>query len=86
MPGHPDPRMNLGLTLERAGSTDLAIESYRAALEARPGHVPSTQALARLLVRSAREDEKLSDYLDKIALEGETSEWREWAKRQRLGG
>jgi len=46
MPGHPDPRMNLALTLEQAGKTDEAIATYKTALEVWPGHVPTTQAVA----------------------------------------
>jgi len=45
MPGHPDPRMNLALTLERAGRTDEAIQTYKTALEVFPGHVPTEQAV-----------------------------------------
>ena len=52
LPGHPDPRLNLGLTLERAGRDLQAIERYRAALEVVPEHIPTIQALARLMVRS----------------------------------
>src|SRR5438552_2922038 len=33
LPGHPDPRMNLALTLERAGRTDDALATYATALE-----------------------------------------------------
>ena len=29
VPGHPDPRMNLALTLEQAGQVDEAIRTYR---------------------------------------------------------
>ena len=32
MPGHPDPRMNLALTLERAGRIDEALATYETAL------------------------------------------------------
>jgi Flp pilus assembly protein TadD len=46
MPGHPDPRMNLALTLERAGQTEEAIRTYETALEVyrkRPGVRPCVQ-------------------------------------------
>ena len=46
MPGHPDPRMNLALTLERAGRIDEAADAYATSLEAYPNHIPSIQALA----------------------------------------
>jgi Tfp pilus assembly protein PilF len=82
MPGHPDPRVNLALTLERAGRTDDALGAYAAALEAAPEHVPAMQGLARLQVRSGREDERTPRFISEIAMRGETPEWREWARRQ----
>jgi len=81
MPGHPDPRMNLALTLERAGQVDEAIQAYETALEVYPGHVPTMQGLARLCVTSGRDDPRLEGWLDSIALQGETDEWRAWARR-----
>ena len=69
MPGHPGPRMNLALTLEQAGRTDEAIQTYKTALEVFPGHVPTEQALARY-VRSAATPEELDDLLSSIARQG----------------
>lgn len=54
MPGHPDPRMNLAITLERAGRTDEALDEYATALEVYPGHMPTMQAIARLRLREGR--------------------------------
>ena len=82
MPGHPDPRMNLALTLEQAGQVDEAIQTYRTALEVYPGHMATVQALARLEVTSGRRSENLDGWLDQIALQGETETWRSWARRQ----
>jgi len=82
MPGHPDPRMNLALTLERAGRTDEAIQTYKTALEVFPGHVPTEQALARLYVRSGAKPEELDGLLETIAMQGETQEWRSWARAE----
>lgn len=84
MPGHPDPRLNLALVLEKAGRTDQAMETYATALEVYPGHIQSIQALARLQVRSGRTDERTVEFLDEIAMRGETEEWRTWARTQRL--
>src|ERR1043165_10254805 len=39
MPNHPDPRMNLALTLERAGRTEEALSAYATALEVYQGHI-----------------------------------------------
>ncbi len=80
LPGHPDPRMNLALTLERAGRIDEAARTYASALEVYPNHLPTIQALARLQVRHARTDDHTAGYLRSIALEGDTPAWREWAK------
>jgi Flp pilus assembly protein TadD len=82
MPGHPDPRMNLALTLEQAGQTDEAIKAYRTALEVWPGHVGTIQALARVCVVQHREASELPGWLDQIAMQGETEAWREWARRE----
>lgn len=82
LPGHPDPRMNLALTLERGGRTDDAIGEYRTALDVYPGHVGSVQALTRLQIRAARTDERTIDQLKDIAMRGDSSSWRDWAKFQ----
>lgn len=82
MPGHPDPRMNLALTLERAGRVDDAIAGYESALEVWPGHIQTVQAIARLQVRERREDDRLGAWLGEIALRGETEQWREWARSE----
>jgi Flp pilus assembly protein TadD len=78
-PGLPDPRMNLALTLEKAGRTDEALATYASALEAYPDHLPTLQALARLQVRSGRTDARTHHALQEIALRG-SPEWREWAR------
>lgn len=82
MPGHPDPRVNLALTLERAGRTDEALAEYEAALEAYAEHVPATQGLVRLQARMGRSDDRTAARLALIALRGETEGWRQWAQAQ----
>jgi tetratricopeptide (TPR) repeat protein len=82
MPGHPDPRMNLALTLERAGRTDEALKTYASALEVYPGHIPTLQALTRLQLRHARADDQTAAHLRTIALEGDSPRWRQWAQSQ----
>lgn len=83
LPGLPDPRMNLALTLERAGRTDEALATYATALEVYPDHLPTIEAIALLQVRSGKIDEKTNHLLDEIALRGENERWREWAKLQK---
>jgi tetratricopeptide (TPR) repeat protein len=82
MPGHPDPRMNLALTLEAAGRIDDALETYATALEVYPDHMPTIQALARCQLRYNRADERTQAMLKQIALGGETEQWRDWARGQ----
>ena len=81
MPGHPDPRFNLAMTLEQAGQVDDALASYTAALEVYDGFLPAIQGLASLTLRSRREDERMRGWLEDIALRGEGA-WREWAYLQ----
>lgn len=83
MPGHPDPRLNLALTLERAGRTDEALATYATALEIHPEHIPTIQAMTRLQLRASRTDDRTPSMLDQIALRGETQQWRDWATLQR---
>lgn len=83
LPDNPDPRINLGLTLERAGRIDEAIDCYTAANDLRPDHLGAMQALVRAQVRYSRADDRTGGLLDQIALRGEP-DWREWAITQRV--
>ena len=78
MPGHPDPRINLGLVFERAGLTDDAMAHYRTALEVYPGHLQAIQALTTAELRFGRADSATTDRLKVISLRGSTP-WRLWA-------
>src|SRR5262245_62235381 len=80
LPGHPDPRMNLALTLEKAGRTDEAIAAYRTALEVYAEHIQSMEALARLQVKSGHTDSDTAHLLSEVAMRGETERWRDWAR------
>lgn len=82
MPGHPDPRMNLALTLEYAGQTKQAITEYANALETYPNHIQTIQALTSLQIRSKNIDDNTQEYLHEIAMRGTTENWRDWAKIQ----
>jgi len=87
LPGLADPRLNLALTLEKAGRIDEALGEYRAALEVYPGHIQTIQAMTRCRVRhrpsEIQEDPEVEADLREIALRGENERWREWA-RERL--
>lgn len=80
MPGHPDPRLNLALTLEQAGKTDEAIATYKTALEVYPNQLQSTQALARLQLKSGKADHDTRALLEEVSMRGETEQWRQWAR------
>ncbi|MFN0132487.1 MAG: tetratricopeptide repeat protein [Phycisphaerales bacterium] len=82
LPGHPDPRLNLALTLERAGRTSDALATYQSALDAYPDYLPAVQALTRLQLRADRPDDKTRARLEDIALRGENQPWRDWARTQ----
>lgn len=84
MPEQPDPRTNLALTLEKAGRQSEALEGYVAALQVRPEHMPTMQALTRLQIRVGKADEQTSGMLAEIALRGTTPRWREWAREQAI--
>ena len=84
LPGHPDPRLNLALVLERAGHVAEAFSAFDAALEAAPEHMPTMQAYARLAVRDGRREERVASLLKTIALRGEDEPWRMWARREAL--
>ena len=83
MPGHPDPRLNLALALERGGRITEALEAFDAALEVYPNHLPTVMALARCQVRHHRADDRTDDLLHDIALRGD-QEWRSWARSQQI--
>jgi tetratricopeptide (TPR) repeat protein len=89
MPGHPDPRLNLAITLEKAGRTDEALKAYQTTLDVYPGYIPAIEAITRLMVRQGTTldgDEHSNDSwkeletsLKEIALRGSTEKWRTWA-------
>ena len=85
MPGHPDPRMNLALTMEKAGRTDEALANYESALEVYPEYIPAVQGLTRLQLRAGKVDTRTRSMLQEIALRGETAEWRSWAQAAAMG-
>ncbi|MGH7245258.1 MAG: tetratricopeptide repeat protein [Phycisphaerales bacterium] len=82
MPGHPDPRINLALTLETAGRNSDAMDAYLTAIEVYPDHIAAIQGLARLSIKSGKRDERTPGWLRDIAMRGETQQWREWARSE----
>lgn len=84
MPGHPDPRINLGLALERGGKVEEALDAYASAIEVYPNHLPAVQALARLQIRSGQIDDGTQELLAQIRQRG-NEEWRVWANGRLMG-
>jgi Flp pilus assembly protein TadD len=82
MPGHPDPRVNLAITLERAGRTDEALTTYSAALEVCADYLPAIEGLASLTARSDKHDERMSTWLREIGMREALPTWRAWANAQ----
>ncbi len=78
MPGHPDPRVNLAMTLEQAGKVDDALRAYDSALAVYDSYLPAVQGKARLQVATGRTDKETGTLLEDIALRGD-GQWREWA-------
>ena len=82
LPGNPDPRVNLALTLERAGRLEEAFKTYETALEVAPEDLSAIEGLASLAVRTNRDEPRLRGWLDAIALEGDRA-WSAWAQTRR---
>jgi hypothetical protein len=82
MPGNADPRVNLAVVMEQAGRNDDTRAAYESALEVVPEYMPAMQGLAMLAARDGSEDRRLSGWLGRIAVEGESAEWREWARNR----
>jgi len=80
LPDSPDPRVNLGIAMERAGRTSDAFLAYEAALEVAPGNIAAMQGAALLSARSNSAPPQLASWLDTIAVRGESSAWRDWAR------
>jgi Tfp pilus assembly protein PilF len=83
MPGHPDPRLNLAITLEKAGQVEESLATYTAALEVYPDYLPAIQGLAKLTLRHGKPDARLRDWLDEIVMRTDDPTWRDWAERHR---
>ncbi len=79
LPGNPDPRVNLALTLERAGRLEEAFKTYETALEVAPEDLTAIEGLASLAVRTRRDEPRLHGWLEAIALVADDP-WRSWAR------
>ncbi|MEM9167051.1 MAG: tetratricopeptide repeat protein [Planctomycetota bacterium] len=84
MPGQPDPRINLAITLERAGQVRDAEEAYRSAMEIAPLHIDAMTGLARLRVVASETDRETVELLSRIEAMTDDPGLRAWARDQRL--
>jgi tetratricopeptide (TPR) repeat protein len=83
LPGHPEPRVNLAIALERGGKHTDAIDAARTALEVRPGNLPALLTLTWIQVNQGLADGKTLAQLDTIVSRSNDPLWRGWAERQR---
>lgn len=84
LPGRADPRVNLGLVMERAGRLDDALRAYGSAVESAPSHIGAVQALTSLEIRCGKSTEQTRERLKMIAVQGTDTSWRSWARDQLL--
>ena len=84
MPGNPTPRVNLALTLDRAGQDTEAIVAYESALAVAPEYLPAIQGLVALERRLGVRGEAVSERLRSVQLRSRDVRWREWAEKELL--
>lgn len=84
LPGHPEPRVNLAIALERGGKHAEALDAARTALEVRPGNLAAIKTIAVIQIREALTDESTRAHLDAIVQRTRDPVWRAWAERERL--
>ena len=84
MPGSPEPRINLALTMERAGKNQEALEAFESALVLAPEFVPGLQGYAALRVRMGLEGQETDRLLDELSLRASEKPWRDWVDRVRV--
>lgn len=80
LPGHPEPRVNMALVLERCSRYTEAHEAASAALEIAPDYLPAMEVLA-LLGSTNSEVGHGSDQWLHVILERESDGvWQEWSR------
>ena len=80
LPGNPDPRVNLALTLEHAGRLEEAFKTYETALEVAPEDLSAIEGLASLALRTSRDEPRLQGWLAQISLGATDASWASWAR------
>jgi tetratricopeptide (TPR) repeat protein len=80
LPGNPDPRVNLALTLESAGRLGEAFKTYETALEVAPDDLAAIEGLASLALSTGRDEPRLRGWLQQISLGATETVWTSWAR------
>ncbi len=80
LPGNPDPRVNLALTLESAGRLEEAFKTYATALEVAPEDLAAIEGAASLALRTRRDEPRLRGWLEQISLGAADATWTSWAR------
>src|ERR1700741_5284035 len=81
LPESADPRINLAITLERAGRAGDPPAAFRNALEVEPGSIAAMQGAALIAIRDGTRFSTLEQWLSDISMRGESPAWRAWAVR-----
>jgi tetratricopeptide (TPR) repeat protein len=80
MPKATHPLVNLGLVFETVGRLDDAAAEYDKALTLTPDDVAAAQCLARLLVRTGQDRERVIQLLEDLSLRSEDPQWQAWSQ------
>ncbi len=82
LPGMPQPRVNLALTLLKGDRLAPALDSAVLALEITPGYLPAHQTAALIKIRTGQLDAQLRQHLAAIVARSTDAQWTDWAKTQ----
>jgi len=80
MPGQDDPRVNLAITLERAGFVDDAINELISARETSKHSLEIAQPLAWMQLRYDKTNQDTPEMLRLIAIRSIDAQWQAWAR------
>ncbi len=84
MPNRPEPRNNLGRTLEASMKYKNAARWYEKALELSPDCAEVIGNLARIYVRENRKDSRTRELLEQLVMKDIRPEWTQWARLRLL--
>ncbi len=82
MPERSEPINNLGLTFEKAGRIDEAIEWYERGLDVTPGNPDIVGNLVRAKIRRGDQDSEVDGLLEEVLVYDSRRNWIQWAEDQ----